>query len=71
MNVLKKIIKKSLFTLILLFVSVSTFSADCFPGDLLCETDDPLDTHILILMLFVAIFAIYSLNKKENRLIIK
>lgn len=60
-------INKAVFTLLFFLISFNSFSADCFPGDEGCETDDPLDSHILILIFLVSIFAIYTLNKKYTK----
>lgn len=37
---------------------------DCLPGDDGCEIDEPIDSQILFLIVFVFIFSVYSLNKK-------
>lgn len=70
MNKILRNIKKAQLTIILFLISFGSFAADCFPGDLGCETDDPLDSHILILMIFVAILAIYTLNKKVAKALV-
>lgn len=67
MNKLVINMKKTQLTILFFLISFASFAGDCFPGDGGCETDDPLDSHIIILMLFVAIFSIYTLNKKLTR----
>lgn len=75
MNILNRNMKKAAFTIVLFLTSIASFADHCFPGDppvngVPCDTDVPLDTHILILMLFVAIFAIYTINKKSAKILI-
>lgn len=37
---------------------------DCLPGDPGCEIDDPIDSHILLLIAFALLSSVYYLNKK-------
>ncbi len=67
MNILVINMKKTQLTILFFLINFASFAGNCFPGEDQCETDDPLDSHIIILMLFVAIFSIYSINKKLTK----
>ncbi len=67
MNILVTNMKKTQLTILFFLISFTSFAQPCadpnLPG---CEIDIPLDSHIVLLMLFVAIFSFYSINKKLN-----
>jgi|GEM_PF-6325882 len=61
-----KLVKKTLLILTLLMVNSVTYASDpCLPGDIGCDIDIPIDTHIWIMMAGVVLFTTLTFFKKK------
>ena len=61
-------LKKCWFTLALLLLNMAAYAQACFPGDVGCDIDAPLDTHLWVLIGVVLLLSLVTLAKRKPKI---